>query len=390
MSSDNPPYPFYPGIPFNPSFFTSDSGSGLSEAQANAKYLRKTFPDTATALETFNAGIITPSISNTGTTDVNIKSGNDSTGTITIGQKNSLTKTTTTIKGDVNISSSDILSGSPLTQPIITIGKYNNDGINKTTTNIDGNVNIGFIGGDTKINTLYTDNIYGLTSDSLLDVGLGITTGDPSSNLAIRIGEYLTSGKIEIGKNQTSGSILLGSGNATTNTRNITIGKTTGAFDTNTIISGKTTINKLTLNAPITSAYTVVPISGQIGFIPTTIFNAGDATLFADNTSMSQFTNYSFAKIELTAGTWILVGSIQANSFATSGSVVASITPTQNAFSFTTDYYVQSVNNPSLNIGFLSTRIAQVTATQFYFLTARTTADLQVVTNYKLTATRIA
>jgi hypothetical protein len=57
MSSSNPPYPYYDGIPFNPSFFTSDTGTGLSEEQANAKYLQKTTPDTATALETFSAGI---------------------------------------------------------------------------------------------------------------------------------------------------------------------------------------------------------------------------------------------------------------------------------------------------------------------------------------------
>ena len=65
MSSANPPYPYYDGIPFNPSFFTSDTGtgSGLTETEANALYLRKTVTDTASALETFNGGIVTPSLS---------------------------------------------------------------------------------------------------------------------------------------------------------------------------------------------------------------------------------------------------------------------------------------------------------------------------------------
>jgi hypothetical protein len=40
MSSDNPPYPYYNGIPFNPSFFTSDTGTGLTESTANTLYLR--------------------------------------------------------------------------------------------------------------------------------------------------------------------------------------------------------------------------------------------------------------------------------------------------------------------------------------------------------------
>jgi hypothetical protein len=56
MSSSNPPYPYYDGIPFNPSFFTSDTG-GLSQATANNLYLRKSVPDTATAQETFSLGI---------------------------------------------------------------------------------------------------------------------------------------------------------------------------------------------------------------------------------------------------------------------------------------------------------------------------------------------
>ena len=72
MSSDNPPYPYYNGIPFNPSFFTSDTGtgSGLTESTANTLYLRKPVPDTASALETFNGGIITPSVSSTGALNI--------------------------------------------------------------------------------------------------------------------------------------------------------------------------------------------------------------------------------------------------------------------------------------------------------------------------------
>jgi hypothetical protein len=84
MSSDNPPYPYYNGIPFNPSFFTSttDTGSGLTETAANALYLRKTVTDTATALETFNEGIVTPSISSTGSLSIATEV---SAGTVNIG-----------------------------------------------------------------------------------------------------------------------------------------------------------------------------------------------------------------------------------------------------------------------------------------------------------------
>ena len=65
MSSFPPPYPYFNGIVYDSNFFTqlsTGSGSGLTKAQANALYLRKTTTDTATALETFSAGISTNSI----------------------------------------------------------------------------------------------------------------------------------------------------------------------------------------------------------------------------------------------------------------------------------------------------------------------------------------
>ena len=177
-------------------------------------------------------------------------------------------------------------------------------------------------------------------------------------------------------------NVMSGTGNTST----LTVG-TTG---TTVEINGNTTIKKLTLTTPITSAYTVVPISGQLGFIPTAIFNAGDITLKPDNFTMTAFTNYSFAKIELTAGTWIITGSLRANSNASFGSVICAITPTQAVFDFTTDYYVQSFNASFIDLNFLATKIVQVTATQFYFLTSRSSAASQVVNNYKFTATRTA
>ena len=50
----NPPDYYFTGINFNPAFYAD---TGLSESTANALYLRKTVPDTATANETFLADI---------------------------------------------------------------------------------------------------------------------------------------------------------------------------------------------------------------------------------------------------------------------------------------------------------------------------------------------
>ena len=66
MASYNPPSEYLPI--FDNSVFTSSESSsgGLTLAQANALYLRKTFPDTCTALETFSAGISTTFLNSSG------------------------------------------------------------------------------------------------------------------------------------------------------------------------------------------------------------------------------------------------------------------------------------------------------------------------------------
>jgi len=70
MTSQNPPYPYFTGITYNSSFFSSTS-SNLTQGEANLLYLRKTVSDTAVATETFSAGIVassvtTPSIGTSG------------------------------------------------------------------------------------------------------------------------------------------------------------------------------------------------------------------------------------------------------------------------------------------------------------------------------------
>jgi hypothetical protein len=195
----------------------------------------------------------------TGTTNINTTGG----GTTTIGTANT---GTTNIKGRILNILNDVITGaSPY--PTINIGRNNTSGPDSTTTNIDGTVNIGYLsGGDTTINQLYTDWIYAVTDASTLNVGVNLITGDPiNNNIAISIGENLSSGKIEIGKNQTTGTIELGAGSATTNTRNITIGNTTGLFDTNTTLTGKTTISKLATPLTPIYAYPVIGVD-QIGY----------------------------------------------------------------------------------------------------------------------------
>jgi hypothetical protein len=154
----NPPSYFFSTIDFNPTFYTSTNGS-LSQTQANALYLQKTIRDTATALETFSAGIQTPSLSSTGTGASNIlnigiqsrtasgavhhySDGDNCVSGADVEINNGLTNNSATnihngtganATGQVNIMSGSENSGS------ITIG---NETTNDTTTTFRGNTTI--------------------------------------------------------------------------------------------------------------------------------------------------------------------------------------------------------------------------------------------------------
>ena len=67
MTSQPPPTYTFSGIDYNPNYFNTDTGTGLTTATANTLYLRKTFPDTATSEETFSGGINTSDITVNGT-----------------------------------------------------------------------------------------------------------------------------------------------------------------------------------------------------------------------------------------------------------------------------------------------------------------------------------
>ena len=127
MSAYTPPT--YSVTPFNPAYFTSAaSTSGISLADATALFLLKTSTDTATALETFTAGIATNSVgtttlasnlilgsaTNTGTASL------DTTGNITIG--GSQVSGTLTV-GDLGTRTGAITIGGSSTSTVpITIG----------------------------------------------------------------------------------------------------------------------------------------------------------------------------------------------------------------------------------------------------------------------------
>jgi hypothetical protein len=209
MSAENPPTFSFNGIDFNPTYYINSSG--FTQEQANALYLKKTIPDTATAIETFSGGIKTNSIENVLTTDVsNILI--NSTGNINIGTSTSRTTSNPIIIGNstnsiIRLGSSN-MQFSTLGTPTATLQSISTSGI--VVQNPVSNFN--FLSNQT----------------GLLNIGTAINrTGD------INISNTQTTG---------TGNIVLGSAALTSGTQNITI------------------------NRPLTIGYSVNPTSlSQIG-----------------------------------------------------------------------------------------------------------------------------
>jgi len=241
MSSDNPPYPYYNGIPYNPSFFTSDSGTGLTEAQANTLYLKKTVPDTATAQETFNAGITTPTITSTGTMSITSGAG------LTIGPPDNTTM-------NIGINSSvdiNVGTGSRNSSPA-TIHKYSNG----------DNIPAG--------NDVYLNNGSKNKSSTNIQNGAGTTLTDCNGSVNILTGAFNT-GAVNLGQFTTLTPIA---NYSTTNIKGKSMISTTGGDCTIGSYSfgdSKTTINGLVDIGQINTATInigsggIIDMQGEIG-----------------------------------------------------------------------------------------------------------------------------
>ena len=240
MSVDQPPLYYFTDINFNSSFYDTEA---FTETQANALYLRKRTPDTATALETFNVGILSASMNPI-----------TSSSTMNIG--------TTTVAGNINIGTGAVRGGN------INIG---------TGTGSNGNISIsngGSNGSNTNINS-------GETATGQVNLMTGTATG--FVNIATGAG----SASVNISNGTTTGIVNIGNtGNAVNiNSSALSLGSTT---------------KTLTVNTPIRINYapTALTLSSQIGYVKV-------ATLLAANTPIPTGTT-ALGSISLTAGTWIL------------------------------------------------------------------------------------
>ena len=264
MSAFPPPNVYFNGIIYDSDYFTQSS-SGLTLSQANAKYLQKTIPDTASALETFNGGIKTNVIDPTttggtiqighGATNNNVEvaaqinrsvilhlgDGNTSSGGIHIGNGNDSSNNIQILNGTYALGTTagsvNILTGTnnsfaggnmnifTTSRGTLTVGGSNNNAItfNKSPTFTTGLISntIFSIGGS---NTIYTDPGPTQTYNTLVC----------SNNLACSFGA--SSGSCNLGG--ASSGVNIGFNMPSASGAAISIG-TAGVQDTNVLIATK-------------------------------------------------------------------------------------------------------------------------------------------------------
>ena len=342
MSEEQPPIYYFTNIDFNSSFYDTEA---FTETQANALYLRKTTPDTATALETFNVGILSSSLDSlTPTSDLNIAA-TQTTGDINIanGAARGGSAIVNISSGTNNSSSVNIMTGTNTNGTFslrtgsgfgainigtgantgsITIGSNNNvTNLNSSTVNLTRNqsgTNPTFIECVTTTTTnqldFHCNNLTSIDYDArIIALGGGASAGGGTLEIvALNTNISLTTaGAVNIMNNSAStGTVNIATGAGGSAKVNIGSGSTTGAIyignPTNAVninssaLELGTATKALSVNTPIRINYapSALTLSSQIGYVKV-------ATLLAANTPIPTGTT-ALGSISLTAGTWIV------------------------------------------------------------------------------------
>ena len=288
----NPPDYYFTGINFNPAFYAQDAGTGLSETTANGLYLRKTVPDTATAIETFNLGIKAQKVDGLLTSSIMYVGNNITSGSLILGNTPIRTKN----QGIFETAS----IRAPATNGTVAICGDATAG---------GGVDIGSANG--------TVNLLASSSG-----GVNVPTSLGASSNAVNVG-YLTTALANV---------------ATLNQVQIFTG--TNTFNNNSVTFGQ----------PLTPAYTYPIASGKIGQIV-----VGSLTP-ANNEAFTTSTDKTYTTLSLTTGVWLITGSTlanipatcsitQAQAFIKDGSSVYSLSQITNQIGGTSIYLNMLVSN---------------------------------------------
>ena len=331
MTSQNPPYPNFTGITYNSSFFSTGSTS-LTQAVANTLYLRKKVADTATALETFNNGLIASNITCNGTI--------------------------TSTNFDIGFGDTNLALGTSVGVGTINIGASQSTGVLNIGT---GGRSIGGLGGGINIGT---------SSSAPISIGSSVNTTTIGGALSI-VGGIITNGFKYINTTtiplvndagsysawNLSGSqgeyniisLSQGSGGGVSFYDRMTnpslgglnylggfFGASPGLSATGILYAGTASItNGLTVGGPITLNYTTTPTSGQLGF------QVGMASI---TTTIGAGATVATASVSIpSAGTWFIQANATWQSIA--GYVSTSISSSSTVSNTACQQQVSAIGN---------------------------------------------
>jgi hypothetical protein len=290
MSSYDPPD--YVVSIYNPTYFASETASGLTTAQASALFLNKTSADTATALETFTSGIATNSIATTSLASNMTIGSSTNTGTISI---------------------STINTGNTNANPAIAIGT------------------------DAGTKTIKLNNNTNSVHCSSIDL-----QGSAINNITA------TTGQLDIGTSQTSG--VLNIGNLAARTGAINIGNGTGVLPI-TIGSTAATATTTIRNPIMSLSYTTYPTytNAQIGYTSSLYLSTLNGNVI--NTVGTQTDVLSFTSVPI--GLWAIsystrVAATSSTTPVTSTGLVIWIRITNQATSVPNDYAISSTGGNAM------------------------------------------
>ena len=262
---------------FDVANFIHDSNVGITESYANSKYLRKTVADTATAIESFTAGIVTPTVNSTGALTISGTGQNTnigSTGIITLNG----TVNATGLVGYAKTGSANTFSQLQTFNGNI---KVNNS---IETSNINSLI-VNDVETDMTISNIdeFSSLSIGCYSERKGGINIYTSTITPVDNKVI-IGHSLVTPSIARNTTELNSSdIYINNEIISDNNKKIVIGRTSGLFDTNTTINGKTTITKLTAGTLNTNTITNTAGNMTISPIATTAsLLIGNATTTTD------------------------------------------------------------------------------------------------------------
>lgn len=252
----DPPEYYFSNINFNPAFYANEA-TGFTQAQANALYLRKTVPDTATALETFNAGINVNALS-TFSSSVNVVGGDVVLGNSTVPTK-IITLSTSGVAPTINIlDTNNSLDLSPSgIEPVTGAPKTLNIA---TGTNVDLNVGTGTRSGTGTLLDPYIIHNYSDGDNCLAGNGVHLNNGtNNGSNTNIHNGTS-SGGNVNIMTGASStGLVNIGIAGTTTNVKGIVNINGVGSSATNLITIGNSTVGGITtLASPTTNITKIV------------------------------------------------------------------------------------------------------------------------------------